>query len=231
MPMRCATRVSSSGKKMENAATQVNRTSMMRRMARCRALEPPRISASDIMTTARTRTIWTIICTISPKKEISNDIDRVQQGLAFGFGIVGVDDFDRLFDPPGIHLGKLVDQFGGVRHPVLLQVEAAGHTGAEGPQSVVRIRQGHAGGKAGLYSGRTEDQPLHGGQLCPVIEEAGSQDDVGFARKDSVGHGTGVHDSVLAVGVESDDAIQSRVLKRILNARLERGPLAQVNGV
>src|SRR5687767_8006574 len=171
MPSTRATRVSSSGKKMENAATQANRTSIMRRMARCLAFEPPRISAKDTTMTASTRATWTMICTISPKEEVSDDIDRVQQRLALGFRVVRIDDLHGVFNPARIHLRQLMDKFGGVSHAVLLQVDAVGNCRAEGTEAVVCIGQRHSGRKPRLHGGSPQHQPLQRRQLCAVIKE------------------------------------------------------------
>src|SRR6476620_7933602 len=139
MPRERASMVSSSGKKIENAATSAKITSMIRRIARCRAFEPPRMSARETTTTASTRTIWTMICNFSPKQKVSDDVDGIQQGLAFCLGVVGVDDLNGVLHPARADLGDLMDQFRGVRHPVLGQVDLAGNVRPDGAQPVVRV--------------------------------------------------------------------------------------------
>ena len=60
-----------------------------------------------------------MICNFSPKQKVSDDVDGIQQGLAFCLGVIGVDDLNGVLHPARADLRHLMDQLRGVRHPVL----------------------------------------------------------------------------------------------------------------
>src|SRR5665811_940755 len=85
-------------------------------------------AATTMTTTMRRSWIRTIfmngalrarVARTSSQHQVGQDVDRVPQRLAFGLGVVGVEDVHGVLDIGGLGCADLGDKRAGVRHSVL----------------------------------------------------------------------------------------------------------------
>ena len=78
----------------------------------------------------------------------------------------------RLLGVPQLQPPDFVDDLGGVRHPVLGHPNPTRRVAGQGPKSVVRVGETHAGSDVLEEHGSLEDQSFDRAGFCPVVEEA-----------------------------------------------------------
>jgi hypothetical protein len=127
-------------------------------------------------------------------------------------------------------VGDLGEVFRRVRHAVLPELDHAGAPAGHGAQAVVGVGELQARGQARERRGGVQHQAAQWRQVGGLSEKPAAEREIGALAHERVGEAGDVRNAVLAVGIECDDAL-GRLRQRILDSALQRGALAEIEGV
>src|SRR6266540_3300356 len=217
-PRRWATRVTSSGRSTPYTLAIRNSTNPIRLLACSRT--PCRLRTKTIsrVPTHSSSRIWISMSDPPvPDRDVEQDVDAVDQGLALRPGVVGGHDGHRNLDHPPVGPREQGRDLRGVRHAVHGDPQLLGHRTGEQPQPVVGVGQPQPPRGGAEQYDRAQHQPLEPRYRRRAFQEPGAQHDI-------------VH-PVLPVGVEGDQVLDTVAGQRVPQPGLQRRALAQVDRV
>src|SRR6266540_3133768 len=203
-PRRWATRVTSSGRSTPYTLAIRNSTNPIRLLACSRT--PCRLRTKTIsrVPTHSSSRIWISMSDPPvPDRDVEQDVDAVDQGLALRPGVVGVHDGHRNL----------------------------GHRTGEQPQPVVGVGQPQPPRGGAEQYDRAQHQPLEPRYRRRAFQEPGAQHDIRLPRAGEVQHAHDIVHLVLPVGVEGDQVLDTVAGQRVPQPGLQRRALAQVDRV
>lgn len=170
----------------------------------------------------------------SSQKPVENDVDAVEQRLAFRLRILGVEHLDRFFRYPPMVFGDQHDELGGVAHAAHGDVQPVGHGLVEHPQAIVGVGQAKSAASTAQPRSCLQHDPLHqwrsaGRSFAHGPAEPRSDHHIDVTCAEPVDHCGHVFDAVLAVAVKGGKDLGARLLAGVLDSGLNGRPLAQVD--